>query len=84
MTRIKLSDISDERPVKLTIEIPARLHRDLREYGVVLNAGSVEGAPKPEDLVAPMLSRFIASDRDFARARRAAKTSLAAPNTRSS
>ncbi|MBO6767372.1 MAG: DUF2274 domain-containing protein [Erythrobacter sp.] len=70
MTRIKLSDISDEKPVKLTIEIPARLHRDLCDYGLVLNAGGAEGAPKPEDLVGPMLSRFIASDREFARARR--------------
>ncbi len=75
MTRIKLSDISDEKPVKLNVEIPARLHRDLREYGVVVNAGNAQGAPKPEDLVAPMLSRFIGSDREFARARRAAKVS---------
>ena len=29
MTRLKLSDITDGKPVKLTIEIPARLHRRL-------------------------------------------------------
>lgn len=84
MTRIKLSDISDEKPVKLTIEIPARLHRELREYGLVINAGRAEGAPKPEDLVAPMLDRFIASDREFARARRAGNASLSAHKDRSS
>ena len=33
MTRLKLSDITDGKPVKLTIEIPARLHRRLIEYG---------------------------------------------------
>lgn len=70
MTRLKLADITDDRPVKLTIEIPARLHRRLVDYGLVLNNGSPDGAPGPATLVAPMLERFIASDRDFRRARR--------------
>lgn len=73
MTRLKLSDITDEKPVKLTIEIPARLHGDLIAYGVVLNAGASQGAPTPEQLVAPMLERFIATDRAFAKARKAAQ-----------
>lgn len=70
MTRLKLSDITDEKPVRLTIEIPARLHRRLVDYGAVLNDGRSEGAPEPATLVAPMLERFIASDREFSRARR--------------
>lgn len=70
MTRLKLSDITDEKSVKLTIEIPARLHGDLIAYGMVLNAGASQGAPTPEQLVAPMLARFIATDREFAKARR--------------
>jgi hypothetical protein len=45
MTRLKLSDITDGKPVKLTIEIPARLHRRLVEYGTVLNGGIREDAP---------------------------------------
>jgi|TARA_B100000378_G_scaffold107119_1_gene85605 hypothetical protein len=56
----------------MTIEIPASLRHDLREYAIVLNSGNREGAPRPEELVGPMLARFIASDRDFARARRRA------------
>ncbi|MCB2015802.1 MAG: DUF2274 domain-containing protein [Sphingobium sp.] len=70
MTRLKLSDITDEKPVKLSIEIPAKLHSDLVDYGVVLNGGASQGAPAPEQLVAPMLVRFIATDREFAKARR--------------
>lgn len=77
MTRLKLTDITDEKPVKLTIEIPARLHRDLVAYGVVLNSGVRQGAPAPEQLVAPMLARFIANDREFAKARRAARPAVA-------
>lgn len=69
MTRLRLSDITGEKPVKLTIEIPARLHRDLVSYATVLNGGSAQGAPEPADLVAPMLERFIASDRAYRRAR---------------
>ncbi len=69
MTRLKLSDITDEKPVRLSIEIPARLHRRLVEYAIVLNGGASRDAPKAGDLVAPMLERFIAGDRDFARAR---------------
>lgn len=73
MTRLKLSDITDEKLVKLTIEIPAKLHSDLVAYGVVLNNGASQGAPVPEQLVPPMLARFIATDREFAKARKAAQ-----------
>lgn len=69
MTRLKLSDITDEKPIKVTIEIPVRLHRDLAAYGVVLNGGDSNGAPAPEQLIVPMLDRFIATDRGFTRAR---------------
>ncbi len=70
MTRLKLSDITDEKPVRLSIEIPARLHRRLVDYGTVLNGGVTKDAPQPAALVAPMLERFIASDREFSKARR--------------
>ncbi|MFI8665937.1 DUF2274 domain-containing protein [Qipengyuania sp. NPDC077410] len=70
MTRLKLSDITDGKPVKLTIEIPARVHRRLVEYGNVLNGGVSKGAPEPAALIPPMIERFVASDRDFAKARR--------------
>lgn len=73
MTRLKLSDITDGKPIKLTIEIPRRLHRDLLAYGVVLNNGEREGAPSPEHLIPPMIERFIATDRGFARLRKSGK-----------
>lgn len=73
MTRLKLSDITDEKPVKLTIEVTARLHRELVTYGIVLNGGNARGAPEPSKLAAPMLERFMATDRDFAKARRTAQ-----------
>lgn len=71
MTRLKLSDLTDEKPVRLTIEVPARLHRDLLAYGTALNNGEAKGAPPPERLIPPMIERFIATDRSFAKGRRA-------------
>lgn len=70
MTRLKLSDLTDEKPVRVTIEIPARLHRDLLAYAIALNGGETKGAPLPERLIPPMIERFIATDRGFAKVRR--------------
>ena len=72
MTSLKLAPLADEKPVKLTIELPAPLFADLVDYGVILGNDSDPPAPvEPARLVVPMLQRFIASDRGFAKARRA-------------
>lgn len=69
MTKLKLGPLPDDKPVKVTLELPAALHRDLTEYGRLLAEG---GAPiEPAKLIVPMLERFIATDRGFAKARRA-------------
>lgn len=70
MTRLKLADLNDEKPIRLTLEIPARLHRTLAAYAVAVNGGDPKGAPTVERLVPPMLERFIAADRAFAKGRR--------------
>lgn len=74
MTRLKLADLADEKPVRLTLEIPARLHRDLVAYALAVNGGDARGAPTIERLIPPMLERFIATDRGFSRARKAPQT----------
>jgi hypothetical protein len=66
-----LSDLADEKPVRLTLELPARLHRELLSYAVALNEGEAKGAPPPERLIPPMIERFIATDRSYAKTRRA-------------
>lgn len=74
MTRLKLADLADEKPVRLTLDIPARLHRDLLAYALAVNGGDTKGAPSVERLIPPMLERFIATDRAFSRARKAPQT----------
>ncbi|KGJ12748.1 hypothetical protein ATH84_103141 [Paracoccus versutus] len=73
MAKLKLGPIADDRPVKLSIELPASLHRDLTLYGELLGRSGTGGpgaAVPPQKLVVPMLERFLASDRGFAKAKR--------------
>ncbi|MBL0923424.1 MAG: DUF2274 domain-containing protein [Sphingomonadaceae bacterium] len=72
MTRLKLADLADEKPVRLTVELSTRLHRELAAYAVAVNEGEAKGAPAPERLIPAMIERFIATDRTFAKARKVA------------
>lgn len=73
MTKLKLGPLADDRPVKLTVELPAAVHRDLIAYAAALAAETGGEAISPEKLVSPMLAKFMASDRGFSRRRSAAK-----------
>jgi hypothetical protein len=67
---LKLGTIEDLKPVRLTIELPAAVHRDLLAYDETLARQTAQGTIEPAKLIAPMLARFMATDRAFARARR--------------
>ena len=69
MTKLKLSTLPDDKPVKLTVELPAAVHRDLVAYAEVLGRDTGR-ALEPAKLVAPMLERFMSTDRAFGRMRR--------------
>ena len=69
MTKLKLGPLVDDKPVKLTVELPAQVYRDLAAYGDVLSAESGQ-AVEPTKLIGPMLARFMATDCAFAKARR--------------
>ncbi|RRH96712.1 DUF2274 domain-containing protein [Mesorhizobium tamadayense] len=70
MAKLKLGPIADDKPVKVTVELPAALHRDLADYAQVLGRTTGQTAPDPSKLIVPMIERFMATDRAFARARR--------------
>ena len=71
MTKLKLSAIADDKSLKLTVELPAAVHRDLLAYAEVLARETGQGIAEPTKLIAPMLARFMATDRVFAKIRRA-------------
>ncbi len=74
MTKLKLGAIADDKPVKLTVELPAAAHRDLLAYAEVLARETGQPIPDPLKLVAPMLVRFMATDRALVKARRRNQT----------
>jgi hypothetical protein len=73
MEKLKLSAVPDDKPIKLTVELPAATHRDLMAYAEVLGRTAGQ-AVEPAKLVAPMLARFMSTDRAFLRARREKQT----------
>jgi len=75
MAKLKLGAIAEDKPVKVSLELPAPLHRDLVAYAEVLSRESGQQVGDPVRLIVPMLKRFIATDRGFARSRRMTGTS---------
>jgi hypothetical protein len=70
MAKLKLGAIADDKPVKLTVELPAAIHQDLLAYAKALARETGQPIADPSKLVAPMLARFMAADRAFAKPRR--------------
>jgi hypothetical protein len=70
MAKLKLTTLLDDKPVKLTIELPASVHRDLIFYAELLGKETGQAVSDPTRLVSPMLARFMATDRAFNRVRR--------------
>jgi hypothetical protein len=69
MAKLRLTSVPDDRPVKLTIELPAPVHRDLVAYAEIF-ARHTGQKVEPGKLISPMLTRFMLTDRAFLRARR--------------
>jgi hypothetical protein len=76
MTKLKLGPLVEDKTVKVTVELPGALHRDLIAYAEVLARESGQPTADPVRLIVPMLERFIATDRGFLRMRRAEKRGL--------
>ncbi|MEO9336724.1 DUF2274 domain-containing protein [Mesorhizobium sp. SB112] len=73
MTKLKLGPITEDKPVKVALDLPAALYRDLVAYADALARETGQAAADPKKLVVPMLERFITTDRGFAKVRRQAQ-----------
>ena len=71
MAKLRLSALNNDKPVKVTVELPATVHRDLVVYAEILARETSQPISDPVKLIAPMLARFMATDRAFAKARHA-------------
>lgn len=68
MSKLKLGALADDKPVRVTLDLPAELHRDLVAYAEILTAETGRST-EPAKLIAPMLHRFMATDRAFTKAK---------------
>ena len=70
MTKLKLGPVVEDKPIKVTVQLPGSLHRDLVAYAALMAEVTSEPSLSADKLIAPMLTRFIATDRGFAKLRR--------------
>jgi hypothetical protein len=67
---LKLGPIADDKPVKVSLDIPADVYRDLSAYAEAHAQATGQASSGPAKLIVPMLVQFMATDRGFAKARR--------------
>jgi hypothetical protein len=70
MAKLKIEALPDDKPVKISLELPAQLHHDLVAYAEAVGNQSGQTVGDPVRLIVPMLTRFMATDRAFAKSRR--------------
>jgi len=70
MAKLKIAALPDDKPVKVTVELPATVHRDLVVYAEILARQSGQPVSDPTKVIVPMLARFMATDRAFGKARK--------------
>ncbi|MEJ1967029.1 MAG: DUF2274 domain-containing protein [Rhizomicrobium sp.] len=75
MANLRIGPIESDKPVRVTIELPAAVHRNLLAYADAHAKETGQQPLEPTKLIGPMLERFMATDRGFAKARRTRKTS---------
>ncbi|MEH6758938.1 MAG: DUF2274 domain-containing protein [Parasphingorhabdus sp.] len=69
MADLRLKSLIDDKPVKMQVELPASVHRDLEAYAAIMSGEGGDDIA-PQRLVGPMLAKFMASDRGFKKAKR--------------
>ncbi len=70
MSKLKIAALPDDKPVKVTLDLPAAVHRDLLAYAEAVASESGKAIADPTKLIVPMLTRFMATDRAFSKSRR--------------
>ncbi|MBR1146150.1 DUF2274 domain-containing protein [Bradyrhizobium sp. AUGA SZCCT0431] len=72
MAKLKIGMLPDDKPVKINLELPASVHRDLVAYAEAVARETGQKISDPGKLIVPMVARFMATDRGFAKLRRVA------------
>ncbi|MER9248371.1 DUF2274 domain-containing protein [Mesorhizobium sp. M0590] len=73
MTKLKLSVIPDDRPVKITVELPGTIHRHLVAYAELLGRETGQIVADSAKLMPPMLTRFHYNGQSLCQSQRTLK-----------
>ena len=73
MAKLKIAGLCVDKRVKVAVELPANVHRDLVVYAEILATQSGQSISEPSKLIPLMLARFMATDRAFVRSRKLRK-----------
>lgn len=73
---LKLGPIPDQKPVKITMTLPPDIHAALSDYAA-LHAREYGNQSSVADIAGLMIEKFLASDRQFKRARKTLQSSTA-------
>lgn len=70
MANLKITSVPDEKSVKLTVDLPAHVFRDLKAYADIIAMSGSGGARVDEaHLAVRMIQHFMQEDRVFQRER---------------
>jgi hypothetical protein len=70
MAKLKLGPIETDKPVRISIKLPAPMYRNLLAYAEVLATATKQEPLKPDKLIPAMIEHFMATDRGFAKFRK--------------
>jgi len=70
MSKLRLGIVESDKPVRVSIKVPAPVYRNLLAYADALAAATKQDPLKPERIIPAMIEQFMATDRGFAKFRR--------------
>jgi hypothetical protein len=70
LVKLRIAELIEDKPVRVTLDLPAVVHRDLVTYAEILARQSGQPIKDPSKLVGPMLAQFMATDRAFKTAKK--------------
>ncbi len=71
MSKLKLGFVETDKWVRVTVRLSPQTYRDVVAYAAELSKETGQPALEPEKLLPVMAEHFMASDRGFAKTRRA-------------
>ena len=70
MAKLKLGPVETDKPVRISVRLPAPIYRNLLAYAEALATATKQAPLKPDKIIPAMVEHFMATDRGFAKFRK--------------